>query len=453
MVSLDKKITFAINTTENESEYFNLLLESLYENLSHRNHEILVFIDRDRGDEVKEVLKKWRGLFNDFNIINNPLDVPVGYQRNVNILIEQAKYNIVSYLQSDMYVCKNYDIEVIKHLSPGTIVSSIRIEPPLHPEGPDKITKNFGLSPTEFNKGEFLEFCETSKEDKITQPWDEESDNTWVPFTLYKEDWLSIGGHDTWFRRACEDTDILTRLLLNGTKCVQYWSAYVYHFTCVSSRGKDWYKKEGKKRVKLQSKAQNIDSKKIIYKWGKFLRSITVNDIYKYNISAVIKNADVNINIFPNLWMFFNKIYVQNEMIKENIINVLIKNDEVDGKVFIAGEKILLDKKEWNDKYKKYFRTIEYSDIIKVHNNNEDDDIIVTFDMKDLSNKEQFDFIRNINDIVHYSTENDESYESDIFNIVVNKKDNHVNENIVVKNTELDFDLQKIKLENFIEQK
>jgi hypothetical protein len=73
--------------------------------------------------------------------------------------------------------------------------------------------------------------------------------------------------------------------------------------------------------------------------------------------------------------------------------------------------------------------------------------------MKDLSNKEQFDFIRNINDIVHYSTENDESYESDIFNIVVNKKDNHVNENIVVKNTELDFDLQKIKLENFIEQK
>jgi hypothetical protein len=58
MVSLDKKITFAINTTESESEYFNLLLESLYENFSHRNHEILVFIDRDRGDEVKEVLKK-----------------------------------------------------------------------------------------------------------------------------------------------------------------------------------------------------------------------------------------------------------------------------------------------------------------------------------------------------------------------------------------------------------
>ena len=48
---------------------------------------------------------------------------------------------------ADMYACPEMDVEVLKHLERGKVVSATRIEPPLHPDGPEKVLKDFGIEP------------------------------------------------------------------------------------------------------------------------------------------------------------------------------------------------------------------------------------------------------------------------------------------------------------------
>ena len=44
----------------------------------------------------------------------------------------------------DMMLGKDADYHAFKHWKHGNVVCSTRIEPPLHPEGPEKIVENFG---------------------------------------------------------------------------------------------------------------------------------------------------------------------------------------------------------------------------------------------------------------------------------------------------------------------
>jgi hypothetical protein len=79
--------------------------------------------------------------------IKKQLPICYGYARNINEMFKFASNEIVSYLQSDMVICKNYDIEVLKYLEPNMILCSTRIEPPLHGNSGEKITYDFGLDP------------------------------------------------------------------------------------------------------------------------------------------------------------------------------------------------------------------------------------------------------------------------------------------------------------------
>ena len=55
-----------------------------------------------------------------------------------------------------MSVNVEMDVEVLKHLERGKVVSSTRIEPPLHPDA-EKVLKDFGIEPEEFNELELLQ--------------------------------------------------------------------------------------------------------------------------------------------------------------------------------------------------------------------------------------------------------------------------------------------------------
>ena len=58
---------------------------------------------------------------------------------------------------ADMYACPNMDEEVLKHLERGKVVSATRIEPPLHPDGTEKIIEDFGIEPEEFDENGLLD--------------------------------------------------------------------------------------------------------------------------------------------------------------------------------------------------------------------------------------------------------------------------------------------------------
>lgn len=406
-------ITFCINTARNEFEYIKLLFKSLELNLNSLEHEFLVFVDSDNQGTTEWLINQ-KTKFPNLKILKNELPIPYGYQRNINEMFLYASHDIVSYLQSDMVVCKNYDIEILKHLQPNMVLCSTRIEPPLHGNSGEKLTFNFGLYPTEFKFDEFVEYSERMKETKFIEYF-------FAPFTLYKSVWNDIGGHDTMFRRSREDSDILNRLILSGVKIIQIWNANVYHFTCTSSRGVDWFNPNNKmaiEKTELQSEADKIELRRFIKKWGVFSHGNPID--YFYKISANLTIDDTNYKLLENIEVFFDKIYVFDK------IELFKKYDTHS----IANKLLNVTDDIWNN----YSYMFNECNLQKIESGKVlDDDVIIEFDLSKLTNKNFSEFINNIQHIIH-QTDEVGVFKYDIFIITINRKNNLIGEKIKVKN-------------------
>ena len=117
---------------------------------------------------------------------------------------------------------------MIKHLERGKVISATRIEPPLHPPGPEKIVENLGMGVEEFNDKKFKHMVE--KEEKWMDNKDKTTSGIFAPWMMYKEDFESIGGHDPLFApMELEDSDIFNRMHLKGYELIQSRDAFVYH--------------------------------------------------------------------------------------------------------------------------------------------------------------------------------------------------------------------------------
>jgi glycosyltransferase involved in cell wall biosynthesis len=262
-----KPITFCIATAKNEREYIQLLLRSLKDNTNIEQHEILVFIDSDNQDTYA-MLKNMKESLPNMRVCRNPNPYPIGGQRNVSIMFNESVNDVVCYLQSDMVVGKDFDKHISNNIKKGRVLACTRIEPPLHPASPEKVVKDFGTTPQEFQYENFNKYVSELQAENRPN-----IDGHFAPFATYKDDWLGkLGSFDTQFRCSREDSDTIIRMKLCGLETVQNWNACVYHFTCVSSRGGDWYKQtpEAMYQNTLQAEADAQELKRFIRKWGFF---------------------------------------------------------------------------------------------------------------------------------------------------------------------------------------
>jgi hypothetical protein len=352
---MDKRITFATNTANDTLEYTKLLLKSLKENLDNKHHEILVFIDSD-NDGTLEYLRSIKKDFYDLKIIRHKLNPVVGCERNQNLIVELAKYDIVSYLQSDMVISKHYDTNILEDLQKDVVLSSTRIEPPLHGESSLTITKNFGLNPKEFKYEDFLEFAEINKSNRSESYF-------FAPYTFYKTTWNKIAGYDTNFRRSRCDSDMVQRFLHADVKLKQTFKANVYHFTCVSSRGTNWFDSENaeaQNRVILQDTADKIELRRFIRKWGSFnhgeckLKKLDIDLVIGENINLSLENI---VQIEP----YFSRVWLKTEEDKSKAI--FLFSNEHDPANQLYG----FSKEDWNLS-KKYYNLTDYNYIYQVGN-------------------------------------------------------------------------------------
>lgn len=348
-----RNITFATNVGAGTLEYTKLLLKSLKENLDNKDHEIIVFVDKDTDGTV-DYLKSVKNDFTDLKIVTHKLKGIVGYQRNSNLIVELAKYDIISYLQSDMVVSKHYDTEVINALEENTILSSTRIEPPLHGPSDKTITKDFGLDPFEFKFDEFVEFSETVKRSEIV-------DYFFAPYTFHKETWMKIGGYDTLFRRAREDSDFVQRCLHAGISLKQTFSAVVYHFTCVSSRGKNWFDKnnqDAQRRVELQKIADGIEIRRFLQKWGNFNHGEP--KLNKIDMDLVLSEpGKLNPMFIVQIEPFFSRVWLGNEDQKKAIISIFSNQHDP------ANELLGFSLEDWEHD-KEFYNQVDFDSIYKV---------------------------------------------------------------------------------------
>lgn len=424
-----EKISFCIATAKNELEYLKLLLKS-FDNLKDKNnHEFIIFIVTDNQGTYEWLLTQ-KENFNDLKIIKNPIGIRLA-QSIPNILFKLAKNDIVAHLHSDMIVCKNYDELVLKYLTKNNIVCATRVEPPLHSPSPEKYIYDCGLYPKNFNFDKFNEFVKNNSKNEII-------DGYFAPFTLYKNNWLSIGGQDTLFRCSREDSDMIIRFKLNNTNSIYVKEIFVYHFTCVSSRGYDWFNKnniESQKIVKIQELADSQELYKYIRKWGEFTHNIPSI----YNIDAIIniKNTIDKNELFAKLVSiepFFNKVYINDNNIVEELKVILNRNTNLAANL------------RWemtDDDFEKYKNTFNIIDFNKrIFNaddfNPENSDIFIEFDLYNITNNSYINIIQKLNRIIaQYDNLEKGKYKIDIFTFNINNIYNRAMNQLIVSNPDL----------------
>jgi glycosyltransferase involved in cell wall biosynthesis len=304
------------------------------------------------------------------------------YNELVNDLV---KTPIVGIYHADMYLCPGALESVLKHLKPLSVVSLTRIEPPLHPDGPEKILMDFGTEPEEFEKLEedLLHQIPSLKQGRVTE-------GIFAPWFIFKEDFQSIGGHDLLFAPTSkEDSDIFNRFQLNGYKFIQTWDGFVYHMTCRGSRFNPTITQVGKDSNEWLE--QNLRStRNFIRKWGHFVKHDTLMKPIvppKWNIGFKVKNGNSKILSIVEPWCSHLEIDVDDKMVN----------------LYIEGE-------QENTKF----------DLRSKINSDIETDIIVEFDANRLT-QYSFQLLTEFSTILQESEIEVGEFELDIFKFRVNR--------------------------------
>jgi glycosyltransferase involved in cell wall biosynthesis len=234
----------------------------------------------------------------------------VGHTILYDIGIELATNDIVGILHADMIIGPLYIENMLKHLQPGKVVCATRIEPPLHPEGKEKIIMDFGQDFDTLDIDAFEEFVMHKQEEEL----DRVTYGMFAPWILYKKDFQAIGGHDPLFAPfPYEDSDIFQRWILAGYELIQSRDAFVYHLTC---RGHRWTEQVGQDDDYFKH-VSDKNRRNYLRKWGIWIE----NDEYqypiitpKYNIAFRVENC--NDDLLKLLEPFCDRIYSDAEWIK-----------------------------------------------------------------------------------------------------------------------------------------
>jgi glycosyltransferase involved in cell wall biosynthesis len=233
------------------------------------------------------------------------------YDRLVN---EVASFDVCMIYHADMYLCPGALDQIEKHIGPKKIISLTRIEPPLHPPGPEKILLDCGIEPEQFDEDKLLHHLEMEydilHEGKTTE-------GIFAPWAFMKSDFQEIGGHDPLYApQSKEDSDIFNRFQLNGVQFIQTWEGYVYHMTCRGSRFNPELTTPGKNSPEWE--AQNLRStRNFIRKWGHFCKHDSLMKPIipsKYSIAFRVENCNQSLLEILEPWC--DRIYSDAEWMK-----------------------------------------------------------------------------------------------------------------------------------------
>ena len=324
-----KPISF-IQPSRNNLKYLKWSYNSIRKNLGYI-HEICM-ADDFSNDGTWEWLQEIAKKDNNVKIHRNEGPKRLGHTILYDTLInDYATNDIVMIYHADMYALPGLDEEIGKHIKPGVVVSATRIEPPLHPPGPEKILEDYGIEPEEFEEQRLLVDYEFLKEKGKT------TEGIFAPWAIYKSDFQKINGHDPLYApQSKEDSDIFNRFLLAGYKFIQTWEGFVYHMTCRGSRFADGAKRNPNGEVFMKNREtdewlqQNQRStRNFIRKWGHFVKH---NNLLKpivppkYDIGFVVKNC--NEQLLEALEPWCSTIYV--DTFAEDYINKEQPNTDFD---------------------------------------------------------------------------------------------------------------------------
>jgi len=296
-----------IQPGRNNLKYLKWSYDSIRKNQGDHEVEICVADDASSDgtwDWCQEMMKK-DPLF---KAIRNEGPDRLGHTILYDTLTnEVATKDIAMIYHADMYLCPGALDAIEREIEEKVIVSLTRIEPPMHPDGPEKVLLACGEEPEDMKEEVVLNWVEKNKDsNKITE-------GIFAPWAFYRKDFQEIGGHDPLYApQSKEDSDIFNRFQLNGVKFKQVWDGFVYHMTCRGSRRNVLDKATNIHQDSPEWLAQNMRStRNFIRKWGHFvMHDKLMKPIVppKYNVGFIISNC--NDSILKELEPWCDNIYV-----------------------------------------------------------------------------------------------------------------------------------------------
>jgi glycosyltransferase involved in cell wall biosynthesis len=400
------RISFVIPSRNNKI-YLQQAVNSILE--CYGTEHDLVLLDDASNDGTWEWIQSLEGEH--FVKYRNEGPERVGHTILYDKGVELSKTEVFTIFHADMITTKNHIPNLLKHLKPQTVVAATRIEPPLHPPGPEKHVRTYGFEPSEFKKDEFIKELETLESENK----DQSTKGIFAPWLMYKSDFEAIGGHDPLFApMELEDSDIFNRMYLAGYELIQSRDSFVYHMTCRGSRFKDgieieaeiplpdgtiWYKPKDSEEYKA---LRAIKFREWWRKWGQDvlhdeLMMPIVNP--KYNIAYVVKKC--NLELLGVLEPWCDRIYIEDDM---QVLTSHYIDKEQPNTLFDLSKRVLC---------------IGHNDPIG------ENDIVVEFDATRLTN-ENFKLLQQLPNIIKDSGEIGK-FELDIFTIEISHLEEYTN--------------------------
>ena len=282
------KITFCIPSKSN-LRYLKTCIPSIRKNAYRKDHDIIIFVDSDEDGTI-EWLDQVKEEYNLSYYVNPDLGNSLfGIGRAYDFCIEKSQTEVVMIFHADMMLGENADLNAYNKLKPKSVVCSTRIEPPIHPNGGEKILMDFGMWPEEFKEEEFNKYV---KEHLSDTKW---SEGIFAPWMINKSEFFEIlGGHDPIMHSCREDSDLFNRMALAGFEFIQPWNSLVYHLT---GRGAGSFDGDPERHKKWK---EDMDKSTLefIRKWG---TNVNHTNLMKPIVSPVYKKSVIINNPNPQL--------------------------------------------------------------------------------------------------------------------------------------------------------
>ncbi len=288
------KISFIV-PSRNNLKYLKWMYDSVRKNQG--NHDVQICVADDAStDGTWEWCMDLMDHDQNFIAIKNQGPDRLGLViLNDRLINEVAKYDICMVFHADMYLMPGAIDQIEHKLKENTIVSLTRIEPSLHPPGPEKMLFDCGMEPEDFEEQKLLDWFKDIQLNQLTKC----TEGIFAPWAFYKKDFQEIGGHDILFApQSKEDSDIFNRFQLNGIKFIQTWGGCVYHLTCRGSRFNTFSGGSPGKNSEEWIGTTTKNMRNFIRKWGTMVK----HDVFlkpivtpKYDLGFIIKNANLQL--------------------------------------------------------------------------------------------------------------------------------------------------------------
>jgi glycosyltransferase involved in cell wall biosynthesis len=412
------KISF-IQPSRNNLKYLKWSYNSIRKNQGNHEVEICVADDFSDKDNTWEWCQEMMEKDPSFKAIRNEGPTRLGHTILYDNLVNDVATNDICMIyHADMYLCPSALDAIEKHLKEKTIVSLTRIEPPLHPDGPEKVLLDCGIEPEEFNEDKLLKHLVATTQERQYRP--NTTEGIFAPWAFWKKDFQEIGGHDAIFApQSKEDTDIFNRFHLNGIKFVQTWEGFVYHMTCRGSRFADGATRNPNGEVFMKNretdewlKQNQKSTREFIRKWGHYCKhDALMKPIVppKYNVGIRVENCTPQLLEALEPWC--DRIYVD----LENF--VLYQEKEQPNTSFDLNKRL---------------HGAEY--VNEAEDRYDYDDIIVEVNGATFGN-EEYRHIQNLSEIIQYSGEIG-TFELNGLKVTINSLDTYEHDLIKVNNNE-----------------